>query len=167
MAAAQQDRLTGAASRVAFDARLFHGCSTLARDGRPLAVLLVEVDHFKRHFDELGQAGTDRVLRQIAQIAESVLTPSDLLARWGDHAFGVLLPDTDDAGALHMAERLRTGVEQASGPDGPVTVSIGASSALAHSDASPYELLTRSDRALSACKAEGCNRSQLFIGPYW
>ena len=92
---------------------------------------------------------------------------SKLLARWGDHAFGVLLPDTDDAGALHMAERLRTGVEQASGPDGPVTVSIGASSALAHSDASPYELLTRSDRALSACKAEGCNRSQLFIGPYW
>lgn len=167
MAASEQDRLTGAASRVAFDAHLIHEWNALSREGRPLALLLVEVDDFKRCSDELGQEGADRVLRQIAQIAESVLAPCDLFVRWGDHAFGVLLPDTEDAGALHMAERLRTGVEQATWPDGPVTVSIGASSVLSNGDASPYELLTRSDRALSAGKGEGCNRSQLFIGPYW
>lgn len=167
MAACEKDRLTGASSRVAFDAHLIHEWNTLSRDDRPLALLLVEVDDFKCCFDELGQEGADRVLRQIAQIAESVLTPSDLLVRWGDHAFGVLLPDTEDAGALHMAERLRTGVEQATWPDGPVTVSIGASSVMTNGDASPYELLTRSDRALSVGKGEGCNRSQLFLGPYW
>lgn len=167
MAASERDRLTNASSRVAFDARLFHEWNTLSRDGRPLALLLVEVDDFRRCFDELGQEGADKVLRQIAQIAESVLTRSDLLVRWGDHAFGVLLPDTEDAGALHMAERLRTGVEQATWPDGPVTVSIGASSVMTNGDASPYELLTRSDRALSVGKGEGCNRSQLFLGTYW
>jgi diguanylate cyclase (GGDEF)-like protein len=153
-------------NRFAFGDRLAHEWNTLSRDGRPLALLLAEVDDFQRCVDELGQPAVDTVLQQIATMAGSVLRPSDLLVRWGC-GFGVLLPDLEAVGALHMAERFRTGVEQAVWPDRPVTVSIGASAVMPSGGASPYELLTRSDRALSVAKGAGGNRSQLFVGPYW
>lgn len=162
--AVRHDDLTGVLARRAF---LQQGERLLARYQREsagLAVLMVDVDHFKQVNDQLGHAAGDQLLMGIAQAMAGALRPQDLLGRLGGEEFAVVLPDASPAEAHAMAERLRCVVEQQ--PFGTpqaapqhATVSIGlVHSASLGGDADMDTLLLAADAALYRAKAQGHNR---------
>ncbi|MES2927551.1 MAG: diguanylate cyclase [Pseudomonadota bacterium] len=162
--AVRHDDLTGVLARRAF---LQQGERLLARYQREsagLAVLMVDVDHFKQVNDQLGHGAGDQLLIGIAQAMTSALRPQDVLGRLGGEEFAVVLPDASPAEAHAIAERLRTVVEQrpfgtAQAPEQPATVSIGlVHSASLGGDADLDTLLLAADAALYRAKAEGRNR---------
>lgn len=162
--AVRHDDLTGVLARRAF---LQQGERLLARYQREsagLAVLMVDVDHFKQVNDQLGHGAGDQLLIGIAQAMTSALRPQDVLGRLGGEEFAMVLPDASPAEAHAIAERLRTVVEQrpfgtAQAPEQHATVSIGlVHSASLGGDADLDTLLLAADAALYRAKAEGRNR---------
>ncbi|SUD74332.1 deoxyribonuclease [Pseudomonas putida] len=126
---AATDSLTGLANRRRLDQVLRQEWARAQRNRKPLAVLMVDVDHFKAFNQRHGHAGGDHALREVAKTIEaSIRRPADLAARYGGEEFQVVLPETDLAGARLLAERIRTSVE-ALAPFADdahsVTVSIG------------------------------------------
>ena len=159
------DGLTGIANRRCFDQRLAADWRRLAREGRMLALLLVDADCFKPLNDALGHLYGDECLRTLARLCtESAEHGEDLVARYGGEELMLLLPGRDlDAGRL-VAERLRRRVEAVamahpSSTVAPhVTVSIGVSALTPDAALSPQRLIAAADRALYAAKAQGRNR---------
>jgi diguanylate cyclase (GGDEF)-like protein/PAS domain S-box-containing protein len=164
-ALAQQDGLTGLANRRRFDEVLVEEFSRARRQREPLSVLLLDADHFKAYNDHYGHLAGDECLRRISAAIESVLRrPGDHAARYGGEEFVVLLPLTDESGALIVAEQIRAAVSAlaiqhlGSAPQ-IVTVSIGVSSLIPFGGADhPDRLIAAADRALYRAKAEGRNR---------
>lgn len=160
MAAANRDFLTGAWSRRAFFELAERELVRVRRTGRALSLLLFDVDHFKQINDTHGHAVGDRVLQEIVQRAEKEIRAMDCIARVGGEEFAVLLPETDAASAMVIAERLR--LTLAASPDSaqirlvPCTVSIGM--AVRSEQESVADLMRRADAALYAAKAGGRNR---------
>jgi diguanylate cyclase (GGDEF)-like protein len=159
------DGLTGIANRRCFDERLADEWQRHAREGQPLALLLVDVDCFKPLNDARGHLYGDECLRELARLCSDVVCGADeLVARYGGEEFALLLPRHGLRDARRLAERLRRRVEALAiaHPTSPVaphiTVSIGVS--VVYPDASqPLEtLIETSDRALYAAKARGRNR---------
>lgn len=106
------DELTGIANRRGFEQGLMREWDRCARAGTPLALIIVDVDLFKLFNDTYGHPEGDICLRGVAQaLAGAVNRPGDLVARFGGEEFAVLLPETDQAGALEIAERLRQAVD--------------------------------------------------------
>lgn len=104
---AQVDGLTGIPNRRSFDVALAREWRRAQRSGQPLALIMGDVDHFKRYNDSLGHPAGDECLRRVARaLAGQPRRPADLAARYGGEEFAVLLPDTDRDGALHLAERI-------------------------------------------------------------
>lgn len=165
---ANTDMLTGVANRRFFYQRLQEEIRRLRRGGRRearSALLLMDLDHFKRVNDHYGHAAGDEVLRNFARLARQALRQGDLLGRLGGEEFGALLAAEDAAGALRVAERLRRGVQQGPfttqvGPI-PLTVSIGITD-LQDNDQAPEGPLKRADSALYAAKRKGRNRVCVF-----
>ncbi len=162
--AVRHDDLTGVLARRAF---LQQGERLLARYQREsagLAVLMVDVDHFKQVNDRLGHGAGDQLLIGIAQAMKGVLRPQDVLGRLGGEEFAVVLPDASPAEAQTIAERLRAVVEQLPVDAAPAhqqhaTVSIGlVHSASLGGDADMDTLLLAADAALYRAKAQGRNR---------
>ena len=156
---AEQDVLTGLANRRHFERRIEEMLATAAEQGRPLALALLDVDHFKRINDGFGHAAGDAVLTGLAQLLRENMRGVDLLARLGGKEFVVLLPDTPLSQACEVCERLRERIEQRPWPDLPGLGSVTASIGLALTP--PYEartLLQRADGALYAAKGAGRNR---------
>jgi diguanylate cyclase (GGDEF)-like protein len=156
------DALTGLANRRAFDARLALEHAREHRNERPLALLLVDVDYFKRYNDQYGHPAGDAALRAVADILRlSVSRITDLAARIGGEEFAILLPETDLGGAKALAERVRSNLQEralvhaGSSVSPCLTVSMGI--AMAGSD-TLAEFLSRADQALYRAKAEGRNR---------
>ena len=167
--AVRHDDLTGVLARRAF---LQQGERLLARYQREsagLAVLMVDVDHFKQVNDLLGHGAGDQLLIGIAQAMTSALRPQDVLGRLGGEEFAVVLPDASPAEAHAIAERLRTVVEQrpfgtAQAPEQHATVSIGlVHSASLGGDADLDTLLLAADAALYRAKALGRNRVYRYM----
>ncbi len=135
----------------------------LYRDGMsPLALLLIDVDHFKRVNDSHGHQAGDEVLRGVAEVLRSTVREGDLPARYGGEEFVVLMAGADQAEALRVAERIRETMAASSFParSGPigVTISIGlASCTMEMKD--PSELVERADQALYQAKAKGRNQT--------
>jgi diguanylate cyclase (GGDEF)-like protein len=129
------------------------------------ALLLVDIDLFKRVNDEYGHAAGDRVLTAVAERLRDAAREHDIVARWGGEEFLVLLPGTDIAGAKLAAERLRTKISETPIDTGTaslaVTVSIGAT--LVGDWPSLDEAIARADRALYRSKAEGRDRTSMEL----
>lgn len=158
------DGLTGIANRRCFDERLAEEWQRHARDGRSLALLLVDVDWFKPLNDARGHLHGDECLRSLAAVCSSVLRePVELLARYGGEEFALLLPGCGLEEGRRMAECLRGRVETlglthlTSPVAGYVTVSVGVSVICPNATQSPNILIEASDRALYAAKAQGRN----------
>jgi len=158
------DALTGLANRRAFDQRLAEEMSRAERHHVPLALLVIDVDHFKAYNDLYGHPAGDACLRQVANVLrECAARPSDLVARLGGEEFAVLLPHQGSADAMQVAEHCLRAVESAAiahagSPVAPhVTVSVGvvASSRPAQEGAA---LLAAADAALYRAKRQGRRR---------
>ncbi len=158
------DALTGVANRHYLDHVLSEATAQADAPPRTLAVLMLDIDHFKRLNDTLGHASGDECLRQVASALRlSLARPGDLLARYGGEEFIALLQGSDVEGAMQVAERARQAVEALAIPhpgsqDGHVTISIGCASGLAGSPAGMHALISAADQALYAAKAAGRNR---------
>jgi diguanylate cyclase (GGDEF)-like protein len=160
---ATTDALTGLCNRRGFDEAIGREWSRCGRERDPVALLLVDVDHFKAYNDEYGHQLGDNVLKVIAStIAASVQRPCDVSARYGGEEFAVLLPGESIEGALHVAEQIRSNVlllcaDQVAGGSVP-SVSVGAASMLPVADARPGDLVRFADAALYDAKRNGRNR---------
>ncbi|MGE0522130.1 MAG: GGDEF domain-containing protein [Variibacter sp.] len=167
--AAMVDPLTGLANRRAF---LQLGEETIrmqVKRGRPVAVFLLDFDHFKAVNDQYGHLVGDIALRTFAEIAGRSLRPSDIVGRIGGEEFAVLLTDADRDNAYLVAERLRTNFESAAVALGAhnkvhATLSIGVSIIQEPTDDLAL-LLERADQALYRAKAKGRNRVELSDPP--
>lgn len=158
---AAKDGLTGLYNRRAFDDRLRHTLELHGRTGRSFALVMLDLDRFKKLNDERGHPAGDAALRMVADAVRRVPRLADEAARFGGEEFVVVLSDSDLAGALHLAERLREAIEKAEvifeGGRIRVTASVGL--AVWPSDGkTSQELLAAADRALYAAKAAGRNR---------
>ncbi len=160
---AATDALTGLANRRTLDQRLRLEWERAQRSGEPLALLMIDVDHFKAFNDRHGHQGGDEALRNVARvIGSNIRRPADLAARYGGEEFAVILPDTDSDGASIIAEHIRSAVEHLPPADGDalsVTVSIGLSTWDKRRRGSLEELLLSADRALYDAKHSGRNRT--------
>jgi diguanylate cyclase (GGDEF)-like protein len=163
-----QDGLTGLANRRRFDQALADNWAMAQRQRNPLALIMCDVDYFKPYNDNYGHQKGDEVLRQLARIIDSVVTrTSDLATRYGGEEFAILLPDTTEGGALHIARLLEQRLKDANIQHDfshicrRLTVSIGVASMVPEQDHSPRDLVRLADEALYAAKAGGRNRIEL------
>jgi diguanylate cyclase (GGDEF)-like protein len=153
---ASHDSLTGTLTRRALLQAAEHEMQRWQRYGQGFSLLLLDIDHFKRINDQHGHLTGDRVLVAFAGVVQHLLRSSDRLGRYGGEEFMVLLPATDAATALAVAERMRAAVAEHPGPPG-CTTSIGVTCVQAR-DSNFEALIARADAALYQAKGEGRNR---------
>lgn len=154
---ARTDALTGLLNRRGFESQMAFALALARRSSRPLSLITVDVDHFKRVNDTYGHEAGDEVLRRLARTLESRLRGSDVVARLGGEEFVALLPDTDLAGAQAIAQALvNTMADQQDPVVGTITVSAGVASMRGQENGA--DILRRADMALYEAKGQGRNR---------
>src|SRR6478609_6563979 len=157
---ATTDALTGLKNRRKFDAEMDVEWRRAARNKTPVALLMIDADHFKTYNDSYGHQAGDQVLVGIAIcISDSIRRAGDCTARFGGEEFAVLLPGNTAADALAVAETIRHKVEQWSAGPMVTTVSIGIASATPAPGMDWCDLLEAADKALYVAKANGRNQS--------
>ncbi len=166
---ASRDGLTGLFNHRTLMERAHTQLEAARRFKRPLSVIMLDLDHFKRINDTYGHPTGDRVLHQVAQVLQSTLREIDLAARYGGEEFAILLEETDVHGALRLADRLRAQIAElnicSDGHDPEVfniTVSIGVSTFPQHAQ-ELGELFQAADTALYKAKHNGRDRVQLYL----
>ncbi len=156
---AQIDGLTGLWNRAYFDSRLTQEATLLSRTGTPLAVVLLDVDHFKSINDRFGHPFGDTVLRAVAQAAVDVARTTDVVCRYGGEEFAIIAPNTGHEGATMLAERVRSRIEQMElshrGSPLRVTASLGLSTV---QPGAPLPAVAAADAAMYHAKQKGRNR---------
>ena len=163
-AQAHVDGLTGLANRRRFDEALASECARAARADKPISLLMIDVDLFKRFNDRYGHVAGDECLKAVAgAIGQSVHRAGDLAARYGGEEFAVILPSTTLGGAMVLAERIRTSLAQlelkhAASASGAVTLSIGIAQAHYDGALNATALVERADTALYRAKQSGRDR---------
>ena len=156
--AARTDPLTGLDNRRALRYEFDRELARAERTRRPLALVVLDLDHFKRYNDAHGHPAGDRALKRVAMILEDITRSVEVTARIGGEEFAVVAPDTDEAGVVALAERLRLGVRsEFAGTDPPLTLSCGVAVHLP-GQARYDDLIEAADRALYAAKRAGRNR---------
>jgi diguanylate cyclase (GGDEF)-like protein len=151
-----------------FDATLRKEWFRSLRDGSPLALLMIDIDHFKPLNDRYGHQAGDAYLTAVAGVIErNVRRAGDMAARYGGEEFAIVLPGTAAAGALEAAEAIRRAVTAANfdtivrdGP--PITVSIGVAATVPIAGAGAATLLHSADAALYQAKRNGRNRVEIL-----
>ena len=155
---ARTDALTGLLNRRGFETQMAFAVALARRSSRPLSLITVDVDHFKRVNDTYGHEAGDEVLRRLARTLESRLRGSDVVARLGGEEFVALLPDTDLNGAQSIAQALVTAMAEQQEPVvGTITVSAGVATMRGAED-NGAAMLRRGDAALYEAKGQGRNR---------
>lgn len=159
---ARTDTLTLLANRRAIDLALEAGTKAV-REGRPLSLLLLDLDSFKPINDQFGHAAGDIALRHVGEVLREHVRVPDIAARWGGDEFAVLLEDCDRARAVAVAERIRTAVAAIDcgtfAPGIAITASIGVAGADAgHPPDRPERLVAEADQAVYRAKRDGGNR---------
>ena len=152
--------LTGLGNRRRFERDLRAELARGAREGSPLSLIVVDLDHFKGINDRFTHLGGDAALRAVGATLQRAIRVSDHAARLGGEEFAVLLPNTATAGALVLAERLRLAIAalEVEVPSGPVrlTASVGLATSFPWEGAAAEQaLLRRADEALYRAKAAG------------
>jgi diguanylate cyclase (GGDEF)-like protein len=160
--AAGSDPLTGLMNRRAFEEMFDIELARARRHGRPLSVLIGDIDSFESLNDRLGNEAGDAVLALVARDLGKWKRRSDLAARTGGEEFGLLLPETDERGGFLVAERLRRAVHRRLLDHAvPLSMSFGLATHPAHGD-SAEELMRSADHALSAAKELGKDRTVIY-----
>jgi diguanylate cyclase (GGDEF)-like protein/PAS domain S-box-containing protein len=172
-ALAIRDGLTGLANRGRFDERLQEEWARALREGTPLSLLMIDVDHFKKFNDQYGHPAGDACLRSVASVlGAEARRPADLAARYGGEEFVLLLPNTEAAGCELVGERIREELRRldmahaVNHPSKRVTVSLGGATIWPNAGL-PTEsssLVNAADRALYAAKDGGRDRLMMFDG---
>lgn len=153
-----EDSLTGVANRRAFSMRLEDDIQRANLTGSPLSVVMIDLDHFKKVNDSYGHSVGDAVLKECCGRISHKIRRTDLLGRLGGEEFAILLPATDEAGALQLATHLLAAISaEPMGVAGTVTASLGV--AQMQQDETAAHLLERADAALYCAKREGRNRA--------
>lgn len=161
------DSLTNIGNRRLFDQTLIHEWNRGQRSGAPLALIILDIDHFKRFNDLYGHLAGDACLQTLAKgLAESGRRAGDLVARYGGEEFAILLPNTDKQAALDTAKHihqmvLSLAMPQANSPSGIVTASLGVAILQPSNQRLPVELVRQADAALYRAKMVGRNCIQL------
>jgi diguanylate cyclase (GGDEF)-like protein len=159
---AQTDSLTGLYNHRHFHERLRAELTRASRTRDSVAVLMLDIDDFKRVNDVYGHGTGDQVLRDLADLLRSALRGSDVVCRLGGEEFGVVMPSCDAGDALNLGRRLTDALDQADfGPAGGVTISVGISQGPQHA-MNPRELVACSEAAMMTAKARGKNQIVLF-----
>lgn len=156
-----QDQLTGAFNRRAYDNKMEEEMSRFLRYDTGFSILLIDADHFKLINDNYGHAIGDKCLQEIIKRSIPLLRTNDMLARYGGEEFVVIMPETDSVGAKEVAEKIRQTIEKIEfiykKEKVKVTVSIGVSQAR-KGDATHQQIFERADIAVYKAKEEGRNR---------
>lgn len=159
------DGLTGIANRRHFDERLSEEWARARRDGTPLSLLMIDVDHFKAFNDQYGHQAGDDCLRAVAQVlAAHARRPGDLAARYGGEEFVLLMPGTAAEGCVLVGDDIRAALHALAIPHAKnlpsrrVSASFGGSCNVPAGNADPASLIEAADRALYAAKELGRNR---------
>lgn len=162
---AATDGLTGLLNRRSLDDRLEKEVARCRRGRQPISLVMIDIDRFKSLNDMYGHQAGDECLRRIAQaIQNGAKRPGDLVARYGGEEICVVLPETDEAGAIVLSEHLRIAVRDLAIPHqgsekGIITISAGIASIVHDGQASTVsELVARADEALYAAKSAGRDR---------
>ncbi|CAB3661489.1 sensor domain-containing diguanylate cyclase [Paraburkholderia rhynchosiae] len=161
---ARTDGLTGVDNRRSFEESAENEWRRAQRNGGPLSLLLIDVDSFKGFNDLYGHSAGDDALIDVARcITQNVRRPGDTAARYGGEEFAVLLPDTDQAGATCIAEKIRAsvhvlGLGHVASSHHVLTVSIGVATAQGDAFATSRALVNAADQALYGAKDAGRNR---------
>ncbi len=153
------DSLTGLHNRRWLEQSFRQHIERSLHDGKPLTLLMIDIDHFKRFNDSYGHVTGDRCLRAVATALNAQLRPGDLLARYGGEEFAVLLPDTAAAQASATAERLRRAVADLTVPDTtpPHQLSISLGDTQLRAGDTLEKIVERADSALYLAKTAGRN----------
>jgi diguanylate cyclase (GGDEF)-like protein len=167
------DALTQVSNRRRFDQVLAQEWKRLSRTQKPLSLILLDIDYFKAYNDCYGHPTGDACLYQVAQAARSVLKrPSDVLARYGGEEFAAILPDTDQAGAIQIAEAMKTAIaalqishtgSQLSPPI--ISISLGVATQVPNPSHTPHDLIAEADQALYQAKHQGRNQWAYYSLP--
>jgi diguanylate cyclase (GGDEF)-like protein len=143
-----------------FDEDLERELRRTRRDGKPISLIMLDIDRFKAFNDRYGHPAGDDCIRRVAQLlAEKARRPADIVARYGGEEMCVVLPDTDEAGAYGVAEAIRVcvralGLLHEGSEKGVITVSLGIASYSGEiAERSPAELISRADQALYVLKS--------------
>jgi len=162
---ADVDGLTSLANRRSLDRHLAAEVEDCASRGKPISVIMIDIDRFKAFNDHFGHLAGDKCLQRAAKILkEQISRQSDLAARYGGEEFCLVLPNTDIVGATHLAEKIRKQMEakaipnQGAGDKGVVTFSLGVCTETPSAGADPQKLLEAADTALYEAKQRGGNR---------
>ncbi|MFN2327894.1 MAG: diguanylate cyclase domain-containing protein [Chromatocurvus sp.] len=170
---ARLDGLTGIPNRRLFDEQLDLEIRQSLREGHPLSVVMIDIDHFKPFNDNYGHGAGDQCLRQVSTtLSAAAKRPADRVCRYGGEEFVALLPNTDADGARQLAETMRNrtehlGIKHAHSSVGPVvTISLGTATFNPEEGADQTFLLKRADQALYEAKHAGRNRVATSSLPY-
>ncbi len=165
-----QDGLTGCLNRRKFDVDIVAEIAAAKQSGKPLSMLMIDIDWFKKYNDFHGHQKGDVILQKLAQVIKAGVRPYDKSYRYGGEEFAVILPETAKDKAAVVAERLRKTIQQEtferadkSQPDGRLTISIGVAGFPADAG-NVTELIRAADTAMYSAKNSGRNRVTVFEG---
>lgn len=164
-----RDGLTGLANRRFLNQYLLREYSHAIRHKRPLSLIMLDIDYFKQYNDKYGHLIGDECLKQVATALEKTVNRAkDLVARYGGEEFILILPETEKLGASHIADKIRSSIEELNIPHigSPIhrflTVSVGVTTFIADSETKIDNLILEADKALYQAKQNGRNRVQVF-----